>query len=149
MKIALIPYWNYFSPSSFGGKCFLEESYEKMQKNSNFDNFKSALYSKSGSMPLTLRQLLLLYLSNAKQLGIKHISLCDLILILSLSISLNENCVQIKTFSFKMLLSLFISGGESHVIQRDRSIQDYAWIRCRLCLSHIWGCYRLLRGWYQ
>ena len=32
LKIALIPYWNYFSPSSFGEKCFLEVSYEKMQK---------------------------------------------------------------------------------------------------------------------
>ena len=32
--------------------CFLEESYEKMQKNSNFENFESTLYSKSGSMPL-------------------------------------------------------------------------------------------------
>ena len=32
--------------------CFLEESYKKMQKNSNLDIFESALYVKSGSMPL-------------------------------------------------------------------------------------------------
>ena len=41
-----------FQCNFFGEMCFLEESYEKMQKNSNFDNFESVLYSKSGSMPL-------------------------------------------------------------------------------------------------
>ena len=32
---------------------FLEESYENMQKNSNFKNFENALHSTSVSMPLT------------------------------------------------------------------------------------------------
>ena len=40
--------------NSFGETCFIEESYEKMQKLQNFDNFESTLYSKSGSMPLNL-----------------------------------------------------------------------------------------------
>ena len=34
--------------------CFLEESYEKDAENSNFESFKSTLYSKSGSMPLSV-----------------------------------------------------------------------------------------------
>ena len=32
----------------------LDETYEFMQKNSNFENFQSALYSTSVSMPLTV-----------------------------------------------------------------------------------------------
>ena len=38
----------------FGELCFLEEHYKKMQKakKSNFKIFESALYMKSGSMPL-------------------------------------------------------------------------------------------------
>ena len=43
-------------PNSFGEMCFLEESYEKMQKNSNFENFESTFYSKSGSRPMPLIQ---------------------------------------------------------------------------------------------
>ena len=42
----------WFEPNSFGEFCFLEESYRNMQKNSNFENFGSALYSTSVSMPL-------------------------------------------------------------------------------------------------
>ena len=42
-----------FQPNSFGEVCFLEGSYENRQKKkSNFENFESALYSTSGSMPL-------------------------------------------------------------------------------------------------
>ena len=43
----------FFQPNSFGEICFLEESYEKMQKLSTFEHFESTLYSESGSMPLT------------------------------------------------------------------------------------------------
>ena len=50
VKIALISYWNDFSLITLGEVCFLEESYENMQK---IQNFESALYSTSGSMPLT------------------------------------------------------------------------------------------------
>ena len=56
VKIALISYWNDFS--LFMGKCASQmESYEKMQtklqkQNQNFENFQSALYSTSVSMPL-------------------------------------------------------------------------------------------------
>ena len=39
-------------PDFFGEVCFLEESYENMQKKSSFENFESALYSTSVSMPL-------------------------------------------------------------------------------------------------
>ena len=40
-------------PNSFGEMCFLEESLWKDARNSNFDNFEIAVYSKSGSMSLT------------------------------------------------------------------------------------------------
>ena len=33
--------------------CSLEESYKNMQNKTNFENFESAFYSTSGSMPLT------------------------------------------------------------------------------------------------
>ena len=41
----------WFQPNSFGEVCFLEKSFESA-KNSNLENFESALYSTSGSMPL-------------------------------------------------------------------------------------------------
>ena len=44
----------WLQPYSCGEMCFLEESYKNFFKNSNFDNFESALYSKSGRMPLCL-----------------------------------------------------------------------------------------------
>ena len=44
--------WKWFQPNSFEEVCFLEESYENMEK-TNFENFESAFYSTSGSMPLT------------------------------------------------------------------------------------------------
>ena len=42
----------WFQPNSCWEVCFLEDSYENMQKKSNFENFESTLYSTSGSMPL-------------------------------------------------------------------------------------------------
>ena len=41
-----------FLLNAFGEMCFLEESYKKMQTNSNSEIFESALYMKSGSKPL-------------------------------------------------------------------------------------------------
>ena len=40
-------------PYSFEEVCFLEESYENMQKKSNFENFESALYLTSGTLPVS------------------------------------------------------------------------------------------------
>ena len=42
----------WFQPNSFEERCFVEESYKNMQKKKKFENFKSALYSTSGSMTL-------------------------------------------------------------------------------------------------
>ena len=41
-------------PNSFEEVCFSGESYENMQTKSKFKNFESALYSTSGTMPLSL-----------------------------------------------------------------------------------------------
>ena len=51
MKIALISYRNDFSLIPLGSVLFRGEI-QKYAKNSNFENFESALYSKSVSMPL-------------------------------------------------------------------------------------------------
>ena len=68
VKNALISYWNDFSLIPFGRVCFLEESYEIMQKKiSNFDN--SALYSTSGSMPLTLISLFTWGWNSGREVG--------------------------------------------------------------------------------
>ena len=49
---------NNFQPNSFSVEmCFIEERYKKMgKKKSNFDNFESVFFMKSGSMPLSLKQ---------------------------------------------------------------------------------------------
>ena len=80
MQIALISYW--FQPNSFGEVCFLEESYENMQKKkkSNFDNFERALYSTSGSMPLTLKHHVIKVVCDSGELILSkrlERSLCD------------------------------------------------------------------------
>ena len=58
VKIALISYWNDFSLIPLGNLevCFWEESYEYMQK---IDNFESALYLTSRSMPFALSKICL------------------------------------------------------------------------------------------
>ena len=45
----------WFQPNSFGEVCFFRGEIQKYAKNSNFDNFESALYSKSVSMPLSFQ----------------------------------------------------------------------------------------------
>ena len=52
----LIMKW--FLLNSFGEMCFLEEELQKDAKKSKFDNFESALYMKSGSMPLMYSSML-------------------------------------------------------------------------------------------
>ena len=42
----------WFQPNSFGELCFVEMGYGNMQKIPIFENFESALYSTSASMPL-------------------------------------------------------------------------------------------------
>ena len=51
---ALISYQNDSSLMSLGKLCYLEESYENVQKKkSNLEIFEGALYLTSGSMPLS------------------------------------------------------------------------------------------------
>ena len=45
----------WFQPKSFCGNVLLRGELQKYAKNSNFDNFESTLYTKSGSMPLNLQ----------------------------------------------------------------------------------------------
>ena len=52
--MALISYWNYFSPIPFGKCAFLEVSYKQIKKVKNFENFESTLYMKSGIIPLII-----------------------------------------------------------------------------------------------
>ena len=54
--------------------CFLEDSYEKMQKNSNSENFESALYSKSGNMPLIYNAKQVIF-SPSKQIHIQKLDI--------------------------------------------------------------------------
>ena len=54
VKIILISHWNYFSLISLGNVLFREDlQSDAKKKKSNFDQFESALYMKSLSMPLT------------------------------------------------------------------------------------------------
>ena len=112
VKIALISYWNASSQIPLGS-VLLRGELQKYAKNSNFENFQSALYSTSVSMPLIRKNLWrrvytpvwfgLEWLSGILLFWIKALS-CSLCYMLVCTITTHASC-QSYVFSGEIVLT--------------------------------------------